>query len=147
MIITVRSMPEFRRLSTSGNTSAKFDDNELGFTGSRHSPTPFQSGKGISSSSSVPYNRTDAYKASIFSGFVASPPPVGNTTVFSPPLLLPPVYVYHPAFLCNFGRCIACTPVLAWDLTLVDYRLIQFHHDIHADSDLLVIFCLLDCDW
>ena len=27
---------------------------------------------------SVPHDRTDAYKASTFSGFVASPPPVGT---------------------------------------------------------------------
>ena len=31
------------------------------------------------SSSYIPHDRTDAYKASVFTGFVASPPPVGNT--------------------------------------------------------------------
>ena len=32
--------------------------------------------------SSVTHDRTDAYKASAFSGFVASPPPVGNVTFY-----------------------------------------------------------------
>ena len=33
-------------------------------------------------SSSVPHDRTYAYKATISSGFVASPPPVGDTTFY-----------------------------------------------------------------
>ena len=41
--------------------------------------------------------------------------------VFSSPLLLLPFYVHRHFFLRNFGQWIACTSVLAWDLTLVDY--------------------------
>ena len=87
--ITVRYTWEFRRLSTSWKIAVKLADNELGSTGSRYSSTPFQSGKGIPSSYCMPHDRMDAYKASIFPGFLASPPPVGNTT-FSFLLLFPP---------------------------------------------------------
>ena len=79
--INVISTRKFRRLATSWNKVAKLADNELGSTGSQYPSTPFQSGKGMSSSSSAPYDRMDAYKASIFYGFMASPPPVGNTTL------------------------------------------------------------------
>ena len=54
-------------------------DNKLGSTGSRYSSTPFKSGKGMSSYYSKPHDHTDTYKASIFYGFVAPPPPVRNT--------------------------------------------------------------------
>ena len=81
MSITAHYTREFRKLSASGNTAAKLADNEFGSTGSRYSPNPFRDGKGMSSSSSVPHSRTYAYKASIFYGFVASPPPVGGTTL------------------------------------------------------------------
>ena len=54
-------------------------DNKLGSTGSRYSSTPFKSGKGMSSYYSEPHDHTDTYKASIFYGFVAPPPPVRNT--------------------------------------------------------------------
>ena len=80
--ITVRSTREFRRLSTSGNTATKLADNEVGSTGSRYSSTRFQDEKGMSTSSSVPNDCMDANKASIFSGFVASPSPVRNTTFY-----------------------------------------------------------------
>ena len=69
------------------------DYNELGSTGYRYSSNPFQYGKGMVSSSSVPHDRTDAYKASIFSGFVASPPPVGSTTFSFLLLSFPSPYV------------------------------------------------------
>ena len=36
----------------------------------------------MSSSSSIPHDRMYAYKASIFSGFVASSPPIGNTNFY-----------------------------------------------------------------
>ena len=80
--ITVRSAQEFRRLSTSGSTAAKLADNEVGSTRSRYSSIPFQVGKGILSSSSVPHDHTNEYKAYIFYGFVTSPPPVGNDTFY-----------------------------------------------------------------
>ena len=51
-------------------------------TGSRHSSNPFHYAKGMISYSSIPHDRTDACKASVFSRFVASPPFVGNTTVY-----------------------------------------------------------------
>ena len=76
---TLRSTQEFRSLDTSGNKSGKLVDNVSGSTGSQYSSTPFHSGKGMSSSYSVPHDRTDPYKSSIFSGFVASPLSVGNT--------------------------------------------------------------------
>ena len=79
--ITIYSTREFRRLSTSGKIVAKLADNDLVSTGSQYSSTNFQSGKGMSPSSSLPHDLTDAYKASIFSGFMASPPPVGNNTL------------------------------------------------------------------
>ena len=85
--ITVCYTWEFRRLATSRNTAANLADNELGPTGFWYSSTPFQSRKGMSYSSSVPHDRTDEYKSSIFSGFAASPPSVGNTN-FSFILLL-----------------------------------------------------------
>ena len=85
--ITVRYTQEFRRLAISGNTAAKLADNEVGSTGSRYSSTPFQLGKGMLSSSSVPHDCKDAYKSYIFSGFVASPPPVENVTFYF--ILLP----------------------------------------------------------
>ena len=52
----------------------------MGSTGYRYSSTSFQHWKGMSSPFSLPHDRMDAYKASIISGFVASPPLVGNTT-------------------------------------------------------------------
>ena len=51
------------RLVTYGNTAVNLVDNELGSTGSRYSSTNFQSRKGMSYSSYVPHNCTDAYKA------------------------------------------------------------------------------------
>ena len=94
--ITVHSTRYFRRLATSGNTAANLDDNELGSTESWYSSTPFQYGKIMSPYSSVPHACTDAYKASIFSGFVASHPPVGNVTFcFFFHLIFLPVCV-HP---------------------------------------------------
>ena len=78
--ITVHYTQEFRSFSTSGNTDTKLDDNEVGSTGSRYLSTPFQDGKGMTSSSSVPHKHTDAYKAAVFYRFVASPPHVRNTT-------------------------------------------------------------------
>ena len=99
--ITFRSIQEFRRLTTSGNTSTKLVDNELWSTGSCYSSTTFQSGKGMSSSFSITHDRTDAYKGSIFDGFVASPPTVGNTTLYF--ILLsytpPPPKMYLPSYL------------------------------------------------
>ena len=77
--ITVRSTREWRSLVASGNTAAKLADNKVGSTGSWYSSTPFQIGKGMLSYSSMPCERKNAYKASIFSGFVVSPPPVRNT--------------------------------------------------------------------
>ena len=85
--ITVRSKQEFRRIATSGNTAAKLADNSLGSTGYRYSSTTFHYGKGVPSSFSVPHDRTNAYKASIFSGFLASPSLFSNTN-FSFLLLL-----------------------------------------------------------
>ena len=84
--INVYSKRGFRRLATSRNIAAKLSDNELGSTGSRYSSTPFQCGKGILSSSYIPHDRTDAYKAPIFSGFLDSTPPVGNKTFSFLPL-------------------------------------------------------------
>ena len=81
--ITVCSTWEFRRIATSRNTAAKLADNDLGSTGSWYSPITFRYGKGILSSYSIPHDHKDAYKVSIFSVFVASPPPVrNNTTAF-----------------------------------------------------------------
>ena len=77
--ITIHYIQEFRRLPTSVNTNAKLADDEVGSTGYRYSSTPFQDVKVMALSSSVPHDRTYAYKASIFSGFLASYPPVGNT--------------------------------------------------------------------
>ena len=81
LVITDRYTGGFRRLSTSGNTSAKLADNEIVSTGFWYSSNPLQDIKGMSSSSSVAHDRTDAYKASVFYRFVASPPPVGNKTL------------------------------------------------------------------
>ena len=72
----------FRRLYDSGNTAEKLADNEVDSTGSRYSSTPFQSGKGIFSFSSIPHDPTDAYKYSILSVLSASPPPVVNLDVY-----------------------------------------------------------------
>ena len=82
----------------SGSTAAKSSDNEVGSTGSRYSLTPFQNVKCMSSYSSIPHDLTDAYKASIFSRFVVSPPPVGNATFlfFSSPFT---PCLYPPSFL------------------------------------------------
>ena len=54
--------------------------------------------------SSVPHDRTDAYKAYKFSGFVDSHPPDGNTSFlfFYYTFLL--VCVHRLDFLHNFGR-------------------------------------------
>ena len=49
---------------------------------SRYLSTPFQSGKGMSSSSNVSHKRRDAYKYSIFSRLMASPPPIGNIALY-----------------------------------------------------------------
>ena len=78
--ITVCYTWKFSRIATSGNTSAQLADNGVGSTGYRYSSTPLQYGKGILYSSYVPHDCTYAYKASIFSGFVASPPHVGGIT-------------------------------------------------------------------
>ena len=78
--ITVCSSREFRRITTSRNTSAKLSDNEVVSTGYQYSPNPFQYGKSILPYSSILNVRMDAYKASIFYGFVVSSSPVGNTT-------------------------------------------------------------------
>ena len=78
MSITIHYTRKFRRLSKSGNTAANLADNEVGLIWSQYSSTPFQSGKGMMSYSSLNHERTDAYEASIFYGLVASPPPVGN---------------------------------------------------------------------
>ena len=78
MSTTALSTQEFSKLSTSGNTAEKFSDNEIGSTGSGYSSNPLQSVKCVSSYSSVPHDCTDAYKASVFSGLVASPLPIGN---------------------------------------------------------------------
>ena len=80
--ITLHSTQEFRILATSGNKAIKLTDNEVVSTKSRYSSTPFQYETGMSSSSSVHHDHADAYKASIFSGFVASPQPVRNTTLY-----------------------------------------------------------------
>ena len=69
--ITVRSTQAFRSLYTYGNTDAKLADNDAGSTGSRYSSTHFQDGKVMFPSSSVPHDRTDAYKYCIFSEFLA----------------------------------------------------------------------------
>ena len=59
--IYVRSTWEFRRLATSRNTTAKLADNDFGSTGSRYSLTPFKSGKGMLTSSSIPRDHMDVY--------------------------------------------------------------------------------------
>ena len=69
--ITVYYIRQFRRLVTSGNTSTKVADNEVSSTGSHYSWTPLQSVKGLPSYSSVPHDRTDTYKASLFFELVA----------------------------------------------------------------------------
>ena len=78
--ITVLSEWGFRKLSTSRNTATKLADNDVESTGYRYSSTPFHDGKGMLPSYSLPHDRTDEYTAPIFSGFMASPPPVGNNT-------------------------------------------------------------------
>ena len=146
--ITVRYTHKFRRLATSRNTSAKLADNELSSTGSRYASTTFQNGKVILTSSFVPHYRTYAYKVSLFSGFVDSPPPLGNTTfLISSLLLLFPFYVHRLAFLCNFGRRPAYTSVLASDMALVNYHLLQFQPSIPTASVLHVLLFSLywDC--
>ena len=80
--IIVHSTRQFRSLPTSGNKAAKLADNEVGSTGSWFSSTPFHVLKGMLSSFLVPHYHTDAYKDSIFSGIVASPPPVVNTPLY-----------------------------------------------------------------
>ena len=72
----------FKSLSTSGKNPIKLDVNEVVSTGSQNSSTPFQYVKGMSFYFSVPHDRTDSYKDSIFSDILDSPPPVGNTAVF-----------------------------------------------------------------
>ena len=79
----------------------------------------------------------DEYKSSIFSGFTASPPPV-----FTPHILFISLCVHSSAFLCNFGRSLDCTSVLAWYLALVDYCLLQLNRAIYYASELNVIACL-----
>ena len=80
--INVHSAREFRRLATFGNTATKLADNELESIWSRYSSNPFQSGKVMLSSSYVPHDHTDEYKASIFSGFAVSPPLISNIAVY-----------------------------------------------------------------
>ena len=58
-----------------------------------------------------------------------------------------PVCVYRISFICNFGRRPACTSVLTWDMTLVYYRLLQFHPDVLTDSVLSVLLFSFDWDW
>ena len=67
--------------------------------------------------------------------------------VFSPPLIFLPVCVHRLALLKTFGRLPDRTSVLAWDLALVDYCLLQFHCAVPTASILHVILCLLDCDY
>ena len=59
--------------------------------------------------------------------------------LFSSSILLPNC-VRRLAFLRNFGRSPSRTSLLAWYLTLVDYRLLQFHTAIPTASVLHVIF-------
>ena len=79
--ITVYYSQESSRISTSRKTNAKLADNELGSTVSCYSSTPFQFGKFVSSYSSITHECMGAYRASIFSGFVTSPPLTSNTTM------------------------------------------------------------------
>ena len=67
-------------LVTYRRTATQLVDNKVGSTGSWYSSTTSHSGNVMPYSSSVPHDLTDAYKVSIFSGFVESPPLVGNTT-------------------------------------------------------------------
>ena len=64
-----------------------------------------------------------------------------------PRLVFLSVCVHHHSFLYNFGRWIAWNSVLAWDVMLVYYRLLQFRPAIHDASDLHVILCHWYCDW
>ena len=56
----------------------------------------------------------------------------------------PPVCVHLHVFHHNFIQWFACISVLEWYLTLVDYRLLQFHRAIHAVSILYIILYLWD---
>ena len=144
LIITVCSTQEFRRLATSGNTSAKWDDNAVGLTSYWYSSTPFQGGKYVSSSYFIPQDRMDAHKASIYCGFVHSYPFVSNTALsflliyfYSTPVstILPPYK--------NCEQIPNCTSVMTWYLTLVYYSVLQFHHAIPSASVFLVILSLI----
>ena len=79
--ITFCYTQDFRGLDTSGNTAAKYADNEVGSTVSRYSSTLLQYVKGMPHSSFLHHEQIDAYKAYIFFGVVTSPPPVGNNSV------------------------------------------------------------------
>ena len=79
--ITVPSTRKFRRLATSGNTSAELAINEVGSTGSQYSSTPFHVRKVMLTSSSVPHDCTYVYNPTMKFVFVDSPPPVQNTTL------------------------------------------------------------------
>ena len=143
--ITVRSTREFMRISTSNNIATKYTDNELGSKGSHYSSNNFQSGKGMSSFYSLPHKISDEYKGSIFSGL--APPRHEYCCVVYSTLIFLTVCFHCHALLRNVGWWLACTSVLAWDFTLVDYHILQFHHTIHDASALRVIFCLRDCNW
>ena len=64
--------------------------------------------------------------------------------IFSSPF--PLVCVHCLSFLRNFGLLLSRNSMVAWDLTLADYCLLQFHRDITTASVFSVILCFLDCD-
>ena len=80
--ITVHSTWYFRRLFTFRNTESKLSYNYVVSTWSRYSSNPFHYLKSLLSSSSVPYYLSDAYKASTFSGLLASLPPISNISLY-----------------------------------------------------------------
>ena len=121
--ITVHSTWQFRRISTSRNTSVKLGDKLVGSRVSLYSSTPLQSIKGMLYSYYVPHVRMDAYKASIFYGLVASPPPVGIFLCIFPPLISLPVCVHRHALLHHLYGVLSAyqfwNGIWRWDITLL----------------------------
>ena len=143
--ITISSTREFRRLATYWNTATKLFDNKVGSTGSRYLSNHLGSVEGIASSSSITHYCMYEYNASVFSNIVISPPPIGNLAVYLYLYYFPPSLC--TAFLRNFGKWLAFTSSLVWDLMLVDYHLLQFHNAVRFTSVTRAILYLWDFDW
>ena len=100
----------------------------------------------MSPSSSITHDCTDAYKYSIFYGFVASPPPVGNNTVYFLVLYFPSpsvstILTFYEILMANF---LQLSSGLGFGIGGLPASVVPQCHPCCLFP--LCYFCLWDCD-